>query len=195
MSVFDFASLDQHALRSIMPNTRYFISTVLTVLSPFFAAGCSEPSAPTSSAAPTSQTPAASTSSSPETTLAVGFVFGETEDVPNADPVVIEKHLRATDWNNAQQRPLLHVTRTTATGSTTMKLEGTLGTPNDDGPFRAKVIALDSDEKGAVRIVLAAESPPLESMDAALELLVTLQNDPQKIRAIAAEWPGATVVK
>jgi hypothetical protein len=80
-------------------------------------------------------------------------------------------------------------------GQTTIKLEGTLGAPNEDGPFRAKVIGLDTDEKGTTKIVLAAESKPLETVDAALELLLVLHNPPQKIREMAAEWPDATVAK
>jgi hypothetical protein len=185
------------ALRTIMPHSRRLISTVLALVASISIAGCSKSAAPTSPATSTSSTgnPGSASPKGPETSLTVGFVFGETQEVPNPDPATIEKHLRAADWNNAQQRPLVHVTRKTATGSTTIKLQGTLGTPNDDGPFHATVLGLDSDEKGGLRIVLAAESKPLESVDAALELLLLLQNDPQKIRQMAAEWPNATAAK
>ncbi|MDB5345624.1 MAG: hypothetical protein JWP89_4001 [Schlesneria sp.] len=180
-----------------MPDSSRFLATVVALLASFSIAGCSKPAAPV---APTPSTSSTGNSGSaaakgPENNLTVGFVFGETQKIPDPDAATIEKHLRATDWKNAQQRPLLHVTKKTDIGSTTVKLEGTLGTPNDDGPFRAKVIGLDSDGKGGLRIGLAAESKPLESVDAALELLMLLENDSQKFRAAVAAWPDATVAE
>src|SRR5205814_2157204 len=142
---------------NIMPNTRPLLSTIVSLFASFMLLGCSETTPTTPAPQPPGTIAPASTSTSSkasETSVTVGFVFGETQKIFNPDPETIEKHLRATDWNNTQQRPMVHVTRTTATGSTTIKLEGTLGTPNDDGPFRAKVIALDTDEKGVYKIVL-----------------------------------------
>lgn len=180
-----------------MPNTSHSITAVIALVAPMFIAGCSKPTAPVSSGTPAAQSSSSSPAAAkgPEDNLTTGFVFGESQKIPNPDAATIEKHLRATDWKNAQQRPLLHVTKNSASGSTTVKLEGTLGTPNEDGPFHATVIGLGSDGKGGLRIVLAAESKPLETIDAALELLTLMQSDPDKFRETVGEWPDATVVK
>jgi hypothetical protein len=172
-----------------MQKTNQYITALLILLTVCGISGCSKTPAPDAQQQPADGSSAASMApESSELTLTVGFIFGDTQKIPNPDEALIKKHVRETDWHNAQQRPLVHLARVDASGATFVKLQGTLGTPNVDGAFRAIVIGIDGN-----RTTLGAESPPLESPDAAIELLLLLRNDPQKLRTLAAQWEGAEV--
>lgn len=57
--------------------------------------------------------------------------------------------------------------------------------PNEDGLFRAIVTFGNNDG-----VALDAASPPLADVDAAIELLLLLESDREKLKTIARSWPN-----
>ena len=66
-------------------------------------------------------------------------------------------------------------------GGSFVRLQGTQGTPNTDGIFRAI-------GSGTLHARWAGESPPLESVDAGLELLLLFRNNPEKLKPLVGTW-------
>jgi hypothetical protein len=100
---------------------------------------------------------------------------------PNPDDALIEKQVRALNWQNPKQRPFVHLSRIDASGGSYVKLQGTQGTPNTDGLFRAMGLGLAG--PGSIR-----ESPPLESVDAGLRILLLFRNDPEGLTDAVRDW-------
>ncbi len=163
------------------------VATSFVLLAVWCIPGCSDSPAP----APGVQSQGATSSSgaaptSPATaelkmTVYVNFDDPDMQTFPSPDAAIIEKQVRAMNWQNAQQRPYVHLARIDASGGSYLKLKGTQGTPNTDGIFRAIGYGIGGPN-------WAGESPPLESVDAGLELLLLFRNDPQKLRTLIGGW-------
>jgi hypothetical protein len=105
---------------------------------------------------------------------------------PGPGPETITKQIKAIDWTNVQQRPAVGLGRTMDDGTIrNLSVKGTLGAPNVDGEFRAYWMGL-VDEEAAFR-----KSPPLDSVDAAIELLLLFVNDYDELKSIVREWENA----
>ncbi len=167
----------------------------LCVLVAVTSCGCADSPA-TPAPAPQSAAPsipgASHVSSSGSTlTLTAGQVFGETKTFQNPDAATAEQQVRALNWQNLKERPLIQLARVYDSGdkSVTLKVQGTLGAPNEDGLMRAGIIIYDP-KSGNV----AAESPPLESIEGAIELISIALNDPEKLRTIGKQWEQESTV-
>jgi hypothetical protein len=86
-------------------------------------------------------------------------------------------------WQNPEWRPNVKLAREGA-GSSYIRLVGSLGAPNTDGLFRAV-------GSGILDPGWSGESPPLESVDAGLELLLLFRNDPEKLKTLVGAWNKA----
>src|SRR5262245_32592176 len=162
--------------------TRVFMGLVFGCV-----AGCSNSAVPTPAEQaqrdPTgaATVPAAAATAELKLTVYANLDDPNMQTYANPDSATIEKHVRAMNWQNPQQRPYVHLSRVDASGGSYVKLQGTQGTPNTDGLFRAVGYGIAGPN-------WAGESPPLESVDAGLELLIMFLNDPQKLMALAAGW-------
>lgn len=169
-----------------MANRSKYALDAFLLLCIWCTAGCSK--APTASnpppqgAAATGGTGAASPTA-PQVTLTVYVNMDESDmqTFPNPDDSLIEKQVRALNWQNLQQRPYIHLSRIDASGGSYVKLQGTQGTPNTDGLFRAMGLGLAG--PGSFR-----ESPPLESVDAGLKILLLFRNDPEGLKSAVRDW-------
>jgi hypothetical protein len=114
-------------------------------------------------------------------TVYVNMDESDMQTFPKPDDSLIEKQVRALNWQNPQQRPYIHLSRIDASGGSYVKLKGTQGTPNTDGLFRAMGLGLAG--PGTFR-----ESPPLESVDAGLKILLLFRNDPEGLKTAVRDW-------
>jgi hypothetical protein len=173
-----------------MTKTWTFSPAFIPLLLASCIAGCSGPpaSAPDGNQEQTTASGSAELKSAgaSKLTLTVGMIFGETQTFDNPDSTLIEKHVRATDWKNFQERPYIQLARPGAQRTSVLKVQGTLETPNVDGPFRAVLLLYNPDGTPWG----AAESAPLESVDAAIDLLLLFRNDIEKLKTVAREWEG-----
>jgi len=163
---------------------------ILSVIAVCCICGCSQTPAPDpqgEGAAPAgSDAGAPVATGASQMTLTVGMIFGDAQTFPNPDVAAIEKHVRAKNWTNTEERPYLQLARSGANRTSVLKVQGTLGTPNVDGPFRAVLLLYNADGSAWG----SAESPPLESVDSALELLLLFRNDVEKLKTVARQWKG-----
>jgi len=169
-----------------MANLNKHVLAASLLLCTWCVAGCSKtPPAstpPGQGAAPTGSTGTApSTASQLTLTVYVNMDESDMQTFANPDDSLIEKQVRALNWQNPQQRPYVHLARIDASGGSYVKLQGTQGTPNTDGLFRAMGLGLAG--PGTFR-----ESPPLESVDAGLKILLLFRNDREGLKAAVRDW-------
>jgi hypothetical protein len=169
-----------------MADLRKSITTAFVALVICSMAGCSDPAKSNGSGVQSAGDDADSgtraSSGTSELMLTAYTNLGESEmqRMSNPDAAQIEKLVRGMNWQNPQQRPYVHLARV-GNGGSYLRLQGTQGTPNTDGIFRAI-------GSGILDAGWSGESAPLESVDAGLELLLLFLNDPEKLKPLLGEW-------
>ena len=107
------------------------------------------------------------------------------QDFPDPDGAVIDEKVRSIDWQNTRLRPCVNLGSSIFERINFIQIKGGLGTPNTDGPFRAYWAGEEDGEDGKVSFY--RQSPPLDSLDTAIDLLVSFRNDDQKWRTLV-QW-------
>lgn len=177
-----------------MKNVPYAIA-VSTVFGLCCMPGCThksipEPSTPLSTG---SNPETAKASSRPTVTLVVQInrIVDDEETTeslhqfPDPDAATVRKHVTNIDWTNPQVRPCVGVTRPADGSVNQILIKGTLGKPNADGELRAYRLGV-IDNEVAFRI-----SPPLESVDAAVDLLLLFLHDDSTLPHMVEHWEDA----
>ena len=162
------------------------IAAALALTTGLCIVGCSgnslEPS-PGPDAAPAVTTP--DNNAAADLVLTVGVIGGDTKKITAPNAATLESETRAIDWTDTTVRHMVHLARTDKDGASVVKIQGSLGMPNEDGIFRAIVSIGNNDG-----VSLDAASPALGDIDAAIELLLLVESDREKLKNIANSWPN-----
>ena len=161
-------------------------STLWTLLAVFVVAGCSNAGAPQK---PAGNGPAANSGAQPDFAMNVTIQKGtlddyETESVktfPNPTAAQVEEQVRAQDWKNATRRPHVGLAKTTQGRIAVVRVEGLLGSPDPEAALRAKWIGVEGEQEFLRR------SPPLESLDAVVLLLLAFRSDDPNLKTLT-DW-------
>ena len=166
-------------------------STLWTLLAVFAVVGCSNDGAPQKPAGNGSagNGSAGNSDASPGFAMHVTIQKGTREDYETElgktflDPTAaqIEEQVRAQDWKNAMRRPHVGLAKTTQGRIAVVRVEGVLGAPDPEAALRAKWIGVDGEQEFLRR------SPPLESLDAAIQLLLAFRNDDPNLKTLT-DW-------
>lgn len=188
-----------------MANKKNSVRGSLLVVAVLCVTGCTDSPAPPTSTQPQTVpnalpqpspvgTGAASTPpKSAELILKVGYLHegGDNQTFNDPDVASLEKHVRAIDWQNVKRPGFVGLLRPGATRTSQTNIQGSLGSTDTDERFKAVVILYNVDGS----FWGGAESPTLESVDAAIELLHLFQSDVEKLKVVVRQWPGGEFAK
>ena len=102
--------------------------------------------------------------------------------LPNPSETIIREKVRSVDWTDAERRPSVALGHADNGKVHNLRIKGTLNTPNIDGQMRVYWLGPRNDDAVFVR------SPPLDSLDQGIELLLAFIHDEQRLMAVVNDW-------